>query len=61
MSYCRHENTARDLDDVWENWQDTTDDLNEYEVEGRKRIIRLVQEMNEHFESNGVYEEEGLT
>lgn len=63
MSYCRHENTARDLQDVWEHWFEdeegkeyTFNDLNEYEQRGRNRIIRLVQEMYEQFESDGEYD-----
>lgn len=60
MSYCRHENTARDLDDVWEQWVDDPEELNPYEQKGRSRIIRLVQEMHDHFDSMGIYEEEGL-
>ena len=61
MSYCRHENTARDLDEVWEQWVDDPQELNPYEQEGRSRIIRLVQEMHTQFEADGTYDEEGLT
>lgn len=40
MSYCRNENTAGDLEDVWDNWDD---ELNDYEQEGRDRIIELAR------------------
>lgn len=57
MSYCRHENTARDLDEVWNLWfEDDTEDLNEYEARGRRKIIKLVREMYEQFEADGEYE-----
>lgn len=63
MSYCRHENTARDLDDVWNQWYEdesghsyTIADLNSYEQAGRKKITRLVREMYEQFENDGEYD-----
>lgn len=58
MSYCRHENTARDLEDVWDQWEDYTPGKNEYEDKARKRIILLVQDMHEQFQFDGTYEEE---
>lgn len=42
MSYCRNENTAGDLLDVWENWHDT-EDFDEREARGRARIIELAR------------------
>lgn len=58
MGYCRHENTARDLNDVWEQWEDfDADEATKYELKGRERIIRLVREMHEQFEFDGTYDE----
>jgi len=58
MTYCRHENTAAELAQVWELWEDAdADELNEYEAKGRRRIIRLVREMHEQFEFDGSYDE----
>lgn len=59
MSYCRHENTARDLDDVWEQWEDYQPG-NEYEDRARKRIVRLVAEMHDQFVFDGTYEDLGI-
>ena len=42
MSYCRNENTAQDLADVWDNWDD---DLSEYETKARARLCELILEM----------------
>lgn len=44
MSYCRFENTASDLQDCYENMEET-DDLSSYEVSARKRLIRLAVEI----------------
>ena len=42
MSYCRFENTSQDLEDCYDNWQDTPDDeLTDYELRGKKRILQL--------------------
>lgn len=58
MSYCRHENTARDLQDVWDGWEDVDPAaLSEYEKRGRERIVGLVREMHERFEFDGTYDE----
>jgi hypothetical protein len=40
MSYCRHENTARDLHDVLEKWNDD-DDFSDAERRGRLSILRM--------------------
>lgn len=58
MSYCRHENTARDLADVWDQWEDGAG--NEYEEKARKRIVRLVAEMHDQFVLDGTYVELGI-
>ena len=42
MSYCRFENTARDLRDCVNAIRNgETDELNEYEVQGLRRIIDM--------------------
>lgn len=58
MSYCRHENTYGDLADVWDNWEwDASAITNEYEKKYRRRLIQLVREMHEEFDSLGTYNE----
>lgn len=61
MSYCRHENTASDLQDVIDNWV-TSDGLNgegervnlsSYELEGRQRIINQVAELYQILQEDG--------
>jgi hypothetical protein len=48
MSYCRHENTANDLADVVECWEDfDSATANQFELSGRKRIIELAREIVE--------------
>lgn len=59
MSYCRHENTANDLQDVQEQWWDFDEDTaSEYEKRGRKRIVDLVAEMYADFVDEGLIAEE---
>ena len=46
MSYCRFENTARDLQDcVNAINRGETDDLNDYEVEGLRDILEMSNEI----------------
>ena len=46
MSYCRFENTAKDLQDCWYAWTDVPDDeLSEYELAGKRRIIKIAKEI----------------
>jgi len=46
MSYCRFENTARDLRDCVNAIRNgETDELNDYEVEGLQEILDLAQEI----------------
>ena len=46
MSYCRFENTARDLRDcVYAIRNGETDELNNYEIEGLQEILDLAQEI----------------
>ena len=48
MSYCRFENTANDLADcVQAINMGQTDELNEYEIEGLKRLLNLCNEIVE--------------
>ena len=46
MSYCRFENTARDLRECLNAIRDgETDELSDYEVEGLQEILFLAQEI----------------
>jgi hypothetical protein len=46
MSYCRHENTLRDLQDVNANWDDFDPEQASYrEIQARKEIRQLIIEM----------------
>ena len=46
MSYCRFENTARDLRDcVNAIRRGETDELSDYELEGLQEILELAQEI----------------
>lgn len=49
MSYCRFENTANDLEDCRDHIHDT-EDMSEYEADGRRRLIALCKEIAEEFE-----------
>ncbi len=40
MSYCRMENTYSDLQDCFDNWEDTD---SESEIEYRKQILKLCE------------------
>jgi len=44
MSYCRFENTSKDLGDCVENWE-LEEDANDYEKEGKRKIIELAREI----------------
>lgn len=57
MTYCRHENAATELSQVWELWEDwDAESSNEYEARGRRRLIKLVREMHDQFECDGTYD-----
>jgi hypothetical protein len=59
MTYCRHENTVAELEQVWELWDDWSEaSSNDYEARARKRLIWLVREMHEQFVFDGTYGEE---
>lgn len=57
MSYCRHENTAIDLRDVIENWEDVPN--NEHEIKARKRILEMIVTVYASLEDNGLVDEVG--
>ena len=60
MSYCRFENTARDLADCWENWDDVSEeDLScDQERRGKRMLRKLVLQMANHFEFEDMEEED---
>ena len=47
MSYCRYENTSRDMQDVvdtlWDS--DCSEELSEYETRGLRTILELAKEI----------------
>ena len=46
MSYCRHENTANDLEDCYERWDDfDPEDSSSHEIRGRKKLLRLCKDI----------------
>ena len=44
MSYCRFENTANDLDDCFEHWDDD-EELTEEEKRGKEKILDLCRDI----------------
>ena len=54
MSYCRFENTYRDLVDCYENINDT--DLSNRESEYREKLIDVCREILEEYELNKMSE-----
>lgn len=49
MSYCRFENTLADLNDCANNMHEV-DDLSEYEVKARKKLLLLCKAIAEDYE-----------
>lgn len=47
MSYCRFENTLRDLRDCWENFEDLQGKLSTSEERARDRLVELCKEIAE--------------
>ena len=45
MSYCRHENTYKDLRDCWEQWNDEPE--SESEKKYRDKLVELCKEIAE--------------
>ena len=57
MSYCRYQNTYRDLQDIYDNLFD--DDLSESEERYRKYLVKLCKKIvDEVFEDYVMAEEE---
>lgn len=57
MGYCRNENTALDLQDVWDHWEEP---VGAAEKKARDRIVRLVAEMHDQFAFDGTYKDLGI-
>ena len=50
MSYCRFENTAKDLQDCFDHLDDDVDELSsDYERKGRERLIKLCKRIAEDY------------
>ena len=51
MSYCRFENTANDLQDCVDHWDDTPDEelSSDHERRGKKRLLALVKQIAEDY------------
>jgi hypothetical protein len=58
MSYCRFENTLRDLRDCHEAMNEPTDKMNEYEKSARRSLFNLVKIMAEEIEDAGLLDGE---
>lgn len=54
MSYCRMENTYQDLQDVFENWDEVTSNL---EKKYKDKILELCKDIVNNYYDN---EDEGL-
>ena len=52
MSYCRMENTAQDLQDVYENWEEAD---SESELKHREKILTLCRRIINAFDEEGGY------
>jgi hypothetical protein len=58
MSYCRHENTAAEMGQVVDMWEEFDfDGANEYEKRGREQVIALAAEILELAREGGKYVE----
>ena len=44
MSYCRFENTAKDLEDCIDNWK-LEDDASKMEIVAREHIVQMAQDI----------------
>lgn len=57
MSYCKYRNTANDLEDVVDTWEDaefSVEELSEDEKIGREKIIKLARQIVEIEWSGGI-------
>ena len=54
MSYCRFENTANDLADCIENWDDVPDDelSSDHERRGKNRLKKMILEIASSLEGD---------
>jgi len=41
MSYCRFENTSQDLEDCFDNMDESMEEASDYELKARKKLIRI--------------------
>jgi len=58
MSYCRHENTATEMAQVVDMWDEfDVDGENDYEKWGREQVIALAAEILELAREGGEYVE----
>ena len=56
MSYCRFQNTVTDLQDCYDNWEETADDdLSEEETRARTRLLKLCREIAECYGEQVTY------
>jgi hypothetical protein len=59
MSYCRFENTLRDLRDCYKDMSETDFyELSESEQEARNKLVALCQNISEQFEEEEIIEED---
>ena len=59
MSYCRFENTLRDLRDCYKDMSETDFyELSETEQEARNKLVALCQNISEQFEEEEIIEED---
>jgi hypothetical protein len=51
MSYCRFENTASDLQDCFDHWDETPDEQlsSDHERRGKKRLKKIILEFADMF------------
>jgi hypothetical protein len=58
MSYCRFENTLKDLRDCYKDMSETDFyELSESEQEARNKLVALCQNISEQFEEEEIIEE----
>lgn len=53
MSYCKFENTVIDLIACRDAIIDNEKQTNDYEIEARKQLIEICNEITEHCKNNG--------
>jgi hypothetical protein len=59
MSYCRFENTLKDLRDCYKDMSETDFyELSETEQEARNKLVALCQNISEQFEEEEIIEED---